>query len=653
METVWAKTSKIWAPPPSQTLSQWSDEHFYLSPEGSSTPGRWKTLPYQRGIMDAMTDPSVEIVTWMKSRRVGYTKILTANKAYHIAANPCSILHVQPRVEDAEGYSKDEIDALIRDVPAVGDVLGDGRSRDKRNTILKKTYPGGVLYLVGANSGGGFRRISVRIAEFDEVDGYPWVAGNDGDVITLGIGRTEDAWDRKIIIGSTPLIKGSSVVARYYAESDRRRFFVPCPHCDHGQVLKWGGLEKDYGFKWPEGQPSEVAYLCEHCHCMINHAQKFGMLDQGEWFAEKGRRFEGHAGFHIWAAYSYLPNSSWPKLAEEWLKSQKDNRRLQVFVNQILGEPWEERGKAPNELSLMARRERYPVRTIEPATPGDAEKVENVVPNAAAVLTSFTDVQVDRLETQVVGWGHGEEAWTLEYHVLHGDPTAEPVWQAVFELLTRPRYLERGGVEYIRSNAIDSGYASQSVYAYAAPRQVYRTPDGRLAFTWATKGVTGSGPVWPRKPGKSSMSNVPVWPVKVDTAKDTMSSRLQSIADPGPGFIHFPMDFGEDYFRQLTAEQAFDRHDSKGFPRRVWEMKKGRKRNEVWDTVVGNYAALCALYSVGFDLEAECEAISGRSTEAPPPARASGAGRDDQNEPSGGRLPRESGWLGERRGWLR
>lgn len=602
-----------------------------------------------------MTDPEVDRITWMKSKRVGYTKVLTALNGYHMTQDPCSILHVQPTVEDAEGYSKDEIDPMIRDIDEVSEVFGDLKSRTKSNTILKKAYPGGTMYLVGANSGRGFRRISVRLAQFDEVDAYPFSAGREGDVIALGVGRTEDAWNSKVLIGSTPLIKGTSVVEKSYEESDKRRFYVPCPHCDHGQVLKWGGKDADYGLKWPKDQPQLAAYLCEQCHCMIEHWQKFAMLDKGEWIAEKP--FQGHAGFHIWAAYSYLPKASWGHIAQEWSLIDKSPGRLQVFVNTVLGETWEEVGDAPSEEKLMERREAYPTRVVPSSAPNEEAKLETLVPRRVAVLTAMVDVQNNRLEAQVMGWGRGEELWALEYRVLYGDPTAEAVWQDLHEFLLRPRYLERGGVDFIRSTCIDSGYASQSVYGFVAHRPVYITPDGRISYTWATKGYPGTGPVWPKKPGKSAMANVPLYPVKVDTAKDQIASRVRSISKPGPGYIHFPLTFGEDYFRQFTSEQAFNRVNAKGFPQRVWEMKKGRVRNETWDTAVGNFAALCALYSVGFDLEAECaevdRALAGwegfTEEDAPAPMLI-----QPVITPQPAVSQRPSGWLngGRRRGWL-
>ena len=70
------KAYSAFLPPKKLSLSAWSDEYAYLSVESSAEGGRWRTLPYQKGIMDAVTDPNVEQISVMKSARVGYSKIL-------------------------------------------------------------------------------------------------------------------------------------------------------------------------------------------------------------------------------------------------------------------------------------------------------------------------------------------------------------------------------------------------------------------------------------------------------------------------------------------------------------------------------------------------------------------------------------------------
>ena len=215
-------------PPKKLSLSEWADEYAYLSAESSAEGGRWRTLPYQKGIMDAITDPSIEQVTVMKSARVGYSKILNHVIGYHIHQDPCPMMIVQPTIEDATGYSKEEISPMLRDTPCLQGLVSDPKSKDGENTLLQKKFPGGTLGLVGANSARGFRRVSRRIVLFDEVDGYPPSAGTEGDQIKLGIRRAEWYWNKKIVAGSTPTVEDFSRIEKLFSESDQRRYFCPC-----------------------------------------------------------------------------------------------------------------------------------------------------------------------------------------------------------------------------------------------------------------------------------------------------------------------------------------------------------------------------------------------------------------------------------------
>ena len=210
-----AKALSLWKPPPRLTLSEWADRYAFLSAESSAEAGRWRTLAYQRGIMDAFTDPRVEMVVWMKSARVGATKIFNHLCAYHMHQDPCPLMVCQPTVEDAEGYSKDEIAPMIRDTPVLRELVSEPKAKDGSNTILMKQFPGGTLSMVGANSARGFRRVSRRVVLFDEVDGYP-ATTSEGDQIKLGIKRSEYYWNRKIGIASTPTTKDFSRVERWF-----------------------------------------------------------------------------------------------------------------------------------------------------------------------------------------------------------------------------------------------------------------------------------------------------------------------------------------------------------------------------------------------------------------------------------------------------
>lgn len=579
-------------PPEPLSLSEWANKYAVLSKETSAQTGRFRSFAYQDGMMDAITDPTVTQVSVMKSARVGYTKILDHVVGYYLAHDPSPILIVQPRVEDAEDYSKTEIAPMLRDTPVLAEICGDPKAKDSNQTILKKTFANGAnLTLVGANSPGGFRRITCRIILFDEVDGYPaGGAGVEGDQIALGIKRSETFWNRKIALGSTPTVKGTSRIEKAYEESDQRRYYVPCPHCGEHQVLEWGGPDTPYGIKWDkdehgEGIPETAYYVCRHNGCVIHHNEKASMVKRGEWRAS--RPFKGHAGFHIWAGYSLFPNAAWKYLVAEWLRVKNDPLMRQTFINLVLGEPYEDRGeKALSEKRLLERCEVY-----------GAEVADHV-----AVLTAGIDTQDGRFEIEVTGWGKNEESWSIAYDVIEGDLETNEPWQRLDAYLKQIWRRADGRGFTIMAACMDSGgHHTQKVYEFAKERLGRRI--------WAIKGESARGgkrsPVWPtKKPTSRSKASFKPIIIGVNAAKDTVRGRLH-IEPPAPGepaasYMHFPVDRDLNYFSQLLAERSVLKV-SGGQRYRVWEQIPGRA-NEALDCRVYSYAALCGLFYLGLKL---------------------------------------------------
>ncbi len=582
-------------PPPKLTLSQWAEKYAVLSRETSAQTGRFHAFPYQIGIMDAITDPTVEMVTVQKSARVGYTKILDHVAGYYIHQDPSPILVVQPRVEDAEDYSVTEIEPMLRDTPVLAEIVGDPKKKDARQKINKRIFRNGAsISFVGANSPGGFRRITARIVKFDEVDGYPVMgAGKEGDQIKLGIKRTESFWNRKIILGSTPTVKGESRIEKSYANSDQRKYYVPCPHCGEYQVLEWGGPDTPYGMKWDKdengvGLPDSVFYACKVTGCVIREADKEDMVECGEWRATKP--FKGHAGFHIWAAYSLFVNASWRNLVAEWLEVKDDPLMRQTFVNLVLGETYEDRGdRALQEDRLAARCEVW-----------GAE-----VPDGVAVVTVGVDTQGDRFECEVVGWGLNEESWSIDFEVIQGDLETPDPWNRLDAYLRRIWFRADGrGFEVMAVCHDSGGHHTQKVYEFAKARLGRRV--------WAVKGESAVGgkrsPVWPTKtPSRRNKSSFRPVILGVNAAKDSVRSRLH-LVEPGAGYMHFPVSRDINYFAQLTAERSV-RKTSGGQHYRVWELPNGRA-NEALDCRVYAYAALCGLMHMGLKLNKRAEEVN-------------------------------------------
>lgn len=642
-------------PPPRLDLSDWAEQHFYLSAESAAEAGRWKTIPYQRGIMNAFTDPTITRVTVMKSARVGFTKILNAVAGYYIHQDPCPIMIVQPTIEDAAGYSKEEIAPMLRDCPTLAAIIPEPKTRDSDNTILAKRFPGGSLTVIGANSARGFRRVSRKVVLFDETDGYPPSAGSEGDQIQLGIRRTEYYWDRKIGDGSTPTDAGRSRIEQAFFAGDQRRYYVPCPHCDAFQVLAFPN------FKWPKGQPELAVCVCIHCGAEIEHQHKRAMVAAGEWRpgphaqfpdAPAPPPFNGHTSFHIWAAYSYSPNASWGQLALEHVEAARQGpEKLKTFINTALGETWQDRGEAPEWERLYQRREKYAIGSC---------------PTDVLFLTAGVDVQKDRLVYEVVGWGRDKRSWSIDAAVLPGD-TADlhkGPWRELEALLARTFKHAAGAELSIAMLAIDSGYNTQVVYGWARTKPMNRViavkgvDDARVLIgTPSAVEVTVNGrklkrgyKVWPVA-NKVAKTEFYGWlGLNTPTQEDLVAAAEASDNPFAPGYCHFP-EHAEEYFRQLTAEQLVPRKDRKGFTTFGWELIPGRENHYLDARLYARAAAAVA----GLDrfretdwqsLERQMGAVPKPAPPPPPAPSTHGA--------TGPAAKSASSWLGNKRSnWLK
>jgi phage terminase large subunit GpA-like protein len=584
-----ADVRQSWRPPPRLALSAWADRYAQLSAESSADTGQWTTIPYQREIMDAVTDRHVESVTVMKSARVGWTKILNHTVGYHAHYDPCPIMIVQPTIGDAEGYSKDEIGPMIRDTPVLQPLFPEPGKRESGNTILHKLFPGGQLRMVGANAPGGFRRVSMRIVLFDEVDGYPQTAGEEGDQLKLGIKRTDYFWNRKILAGSTPTLDSTSRIAKRFSLGDMRYFHVPCPHCDHAHVLKWENL------KWPKGQPELAAFECPNCKELIEYRWQRWMIEEADRRNLAGEKHLGwvptnpdpqprHRSFHIWAAYSYSPNATWEHLAREWLESHKNVEERKTFVNTVLGETYKGEGDAPDWKRLYDRRGTYPT---------------GILPAGAIALYAGVDVQKDRIEVELVAYGRRMQSWSVDYLVFPGDTSqlgggeGSP-YARLEDLLGQVFPTEAGGEARIRKLAIDTGYNTNTVYQWARKFQTgarVLAVDGRDTYSMI---IGQPKAVEYNERGKRKSRAVKLWPVGISHVKAELYGWLKAdrptieSGDALPwGYCNHPQ-YGEEYFKQLTAEEIVPRL-VKGFRRYQWENVYGR--NEALDCRVYARAA--------------------------------------------------------------
>ena len=569
-------------PPRDILVSQWADENRVLTGGAAAERGQWRTRPYQREPMDVLSPghPCRQVVL-LSAAQMMKTEVLLNFLGFIADVDPGPVLVVEPRTEDAKALSKDRVAPMFRSTPSLRGKIAPVKSRDSNNTTLHKTFVNGAGHITftGAISPSGLAMRPIRYALLDEVDRYPASAGTEGDPVSLAVQRTaEFQHNRKIILCSTPTIKGLSRIEQAWLESDQRDYFVPCPKCGEFQVLRFGD-GTGTGLVWPEGKPEEAMYRCGACRELIPHHQKAWMVEGGEYRAQNPSA--AIPGFRVSQLIS--PKKAWGEIAAEFLAAKKSPETLKAFINTVLAELWEEAHEVPTDAHALWNR---------------CEPFEAEVPDGVALLTAGVDVQADRLETEIVGWGRDEESWSIAYHVIPGDVTRNEVWDHLEGLLLA-EYLHASGLPMrIVAACIDCGFKDATVLRFTRDRYNRRV--------YATKGRAGDSPIWPRKPSRKNQT--PFFMIGVDAGKTAIYDRLK-IREVGPGYCHFPIGRELEYFEQLTAEKKFTRYHL-GFPKQEWR-KPASARNEALDARNYAYAALHGLYSSGLRLSAHCDRFAG------------------------------------------
>ena len=574
------------APDPALTVSEWADRHRILSSRAASEAGPYRTArtPFMRAIMDALSPSSpAQRVVFMKAAQVGATEAGNNWIGFAMHRAPGPFLAVQPTVDLAKRLSQQRIDPLIEESPELRELVMPSRSRDSGNTILGKRFPGGQLVLTGANSAVGLRSMPARWVFLDEVDAYPGDLDGEGDPIALAEARTISFGHRsKVFLASTPTIKGLSRIEREYEMSDQQRYHVPCPHCGGMQWLQFERL------RWEKGQPETARYICEHCEEPIAERHKTAMMDEASgacWMptadAETiaNAKAAGVVGYHISGLYSPLGWLSWEEIARGWEQAVGNDAAMKTLKNTVLGETWQEKGEAPDWQRLYDRREDWQL---------------GMAPEGVLVLTGGADVQRDRIEIDVWGWGRNLRSWLVDHIVIEGDTARPEIWAKLTEFLNTTWPHEGGANMALARMAIDSGDGVTTDAVYSWVRSVGR---GQVL---AVKGVAGfdrstpvDGPTYVEttEGGRKLRRGVQLWKVAGAVFKSETYRFLRLNAPTEEdiaagsewptGYIHIPKGTPAEWMKQLTAEQLMTIKTRQGFQKLEWQ--KSRDRNEALD----------------------------------------------------------------------
>ena len=565
-------------PDPLQTVAQWADERLHL-PSFAPVPGQWRTsrTPFLREIMECLSPRHrCRKVVFMKPVQIGGTQVAVNWVGYTMDRSPTAMLFYEPIIDMAKRLTKEKLDPVIQATPTLRGKVREARSRDSGNTTYRKEFPGGFLNILWANSSAGSRSTSAPRIVVDEVDEYEQDVGDQGHPCDL-IEKRAAAYARyKIFELSTPTLEATSRIERDYQLGSQGHYHVPCPFCGHYQHFIWERLVYMFdGIKRPE----DAAYQCESCEQLIAESYKTWMMDgaRAKWVHAYPDRVEDVASFHL--NLLYQPSGwayPWSRLAKEYIEAYDkmkagDVRSMKTFRNTILAQTWKEKIEKLEHHSLYERREMY----------------EADVPLGVVVLIASVDVQDDRLEAIIKGWGTGEESWGIEYKIFQGSPSLPTVWMELTDWLQQSRTHADGVSLHVEAIGIDTGGHHT--------KEAYRFVEKYRGEAFALKGSSEAGaPDIPKRDPKTHRSfRLRLYQLGTIALKDTIFARMK-LEEPGPGFIHFPRRDGYDqeYFEGLSSEVKKPKYKPRSHVQTGYSYEKTRDRNEPLDLEVYNLATL-------------------------------------------------------------
>lgn len=356
-ENLTALKSKVLAamrPNKKQPLAQWADATIILSQSVSAAPGRLRLTKFQRGIADAISDPTIDRVIVQKPARCGYTLLETCAVGWYWMQG-APILIVLPTMESARQYVTSVLEPTFASTPTLRGLLEYDGTETDRNTMLSRRSGrlGSSLVVVSAQNGRHLRAHTSMAVFCDEADNF--APTPDGDAVMLASKRMASfpMGQRKLVIGSSPSSLDTSTIVNLYSNSsDARVFEIFCEGCGVGNEPKWRDIRYE-----PKDIPEVAVYVCRHCGHEHGEDRKPFLVENAEWRATKPQ-IKRTAGFRLSGLVSLLESMSWVNLAREFVVAKEHPTLLRPFLNLNLGEPWVEQPEV-DTAAIQSRGENF------------------------------------------------------------------------------------------------------------------------------------------------------------------------------------------------------------------------------------------------------------------------------------------------------
>ena len=576
------KATRHISPPPRVSSAEWLRNNITM-PKGTETGGKPFSLlsnPHVDGVLQAFDDPAVRIICLQWGTRLGKTTTHLSLMAKVSATYPRNMMLAGPTKDAISRVVSGRLYPLLSSSPEIE----NGMLPQHRRSVLDVRLEACRIYIGWSGSETSLADVGAWYGAGIEIDKWDQDASSEADSLALFLNRFKGFPNHKVILESTPTIKGHSRIDSWMERSNKHTRHCPCPHCGEFIRLVKGDGEKPGGFCWektadgkndPDLAFRTAWYECPKCLGRIENFHRIPMLRRGVWCpdgctVDKEGKIEGtatKAGSDV-VGFGPLPSwysltETWGHFARAWLRAQKKPRDLQDVVNSYMAECWETK-KTKSSPEILAAR-----------ICGDT--LGGIVPDGGLFLT----VTVDRQAADggfcvyaVMAHGLEDRAWLVNVGMAL---KLSDIWSSVMRA-TYPHADGGQGLVPV-AVAIDSGWNTKDTYDFC------NAHPGLIPCKGSSNDLGGQ-PYKVVNLGPENNRQL-LLHVNTDYWETDIESRLTDKLRGEPGSLTLPADAKTDteLLEQLLNGQLKDAIDSRGNAKLLWQKKHESQPNDFRDCV--------------------------------------------------------------------
>ncbi|EEX2218658.1 phage terminase large subunit family protein [Escherichia coli] len=566
MMKILTRAAKSILPPKKQLPADWVENNLVF-PDGELQGQRVKLFAFQHKPINDIVNPRVRKVVLMSSAQLLKTTVLQNSMYYFLANDPSNMIFGGATGGTTSKFRTGKWQAVIEACPVLKNLVSNKNDKNyTNNDKTQQNLDGTFTYFLSLGSSASLRGLSSPRVFLDEISNVD-ADGDEGNPLKLAEQRTKAFSNPLIMCCSTPLDE-HDLITQQYEQSNKQKFYVPCPHCNHSHELVFDNVKFDW--KIIEGgrrriPDADTARLeCPKCSNEITEAERVRMIRRGEWVVT-APEVTDIMGYHISRLYS--PINSIKSIVADFAEAHY-TFDLASFYNNVLGLPYIDKENTDHDLVLLENLR-------------DSEIDINTVPDDCQGIVFGVDQQLDRLEVTTLGVSE-KNLYVLDHRSIYAIDCTKieaPAWNKLTAFANTPFKTKSGKPLKVLAGFVDSsnGNATSTVYRYCSSSTIFKPIKGGTSNTNPLfKGSTAGG---------HSLINL-----NVNLGKSNVRQLLNRAVSDSENSkevqIHFSHSVPDDYFIQLTSEKRVIKAGAW-----VWVKKVSSARNETLDCL--NYSLIC------------------------------------------------------------